>query len=252
VYERRGRFNAGRDIRFLGIPAAGEWLRSKGHGFKTQVNAASGAVALMNMQENAKKAYAATGDQNAAIAYLAQQQDAMMQNLWKINVVDIENTIETVVDKVRGLMDARLDGWIALCSAKRGRRLIAARATLTCDLIAAAPNSARVSFVSGRCCPEWRPGVWRRGSRAVQRSRVMPGHTARGDRGTSASPGTDSERSAGVAGVSRARHRLEGPVSARARHQEPGRHLPGRQGQVPARHVPALLREPAPGRCRAR
>lgn len=39
----------------LGIPVAGEWLRSKGHAIKTTFTAASGAVELLRMQKEAER-----------------------------------------------------------------------------------------------------------------------------------------------------------------------------------------------------
>jgi hypothetical protein len=91
IYERRGRMYAGK-----GLGSAIEWMRAKGHGVKSQVTAASGAANILVMQANAKKQYQVTGNADAAAQYLLDQSAAMMQSLWKINVVDIENTLEAV------------------------------------------------------------------------------------------------------------------------------------------------------------
>jgi hypothetical protein len=95
VYERRGRMYAGK-----GPSMVVEWMRAKGHGIKSQVTAASGAADIMIMQANAKKQFQVTGNEQAAAQYLMDQSAAMMESLWKINVVDIENTLEAVVDRV--------------------------------------------------------------------------------------------------------------------------------------------------------
>ena len=52
IYERRGRALAGK-----GLTSAVEWMRSKGHGLKSQVTAASGAASIIVMQANAKRQY---------------------------------------------------------------------------------------------------------------------------------------------------------------------------------------------------
>lgn len=55
IYERSAASYLGKDIRMLGIPVAGEWLRSKGHAIKTTFSAASGAVELLRMQKEAER-----------------------------------------------------------------------------------------------------------------------------------------------------------------------------------------------------
>mmetsp|Transcript_13074 Transcript_13074/g.39590 ORF Transcript_13074/g.39590 Transcript_13074/m.39590 type:complete len:325 (+) Transcript_13074:233-1207(+) len=94
VYERRGRMHAG------SAGHAVEWVRSLGHGFKSQYTAATGAVQIMNMEAEAKKAYQVTGDPAAVQAYMEQQAPMVVGSLWKINVVDIEATLKAVCTAV--------------------------------------------------------------------------------------------------------------------------------------------------------
>lgn len=97
IYERRGRMHGGKDL-VVGYWA--EWVRSKGHAVKSQVTAASGAVSLMQTQENAKRQFQVHGDEAAVATYLESQAAVMMDSLWKINVVDIESTLGAVCDAV--------------------------------------------------------------------------------------------------------------------------------------------------------
>ena len=54
----------------LGLPFAQEWLRGKGHGFKTQYGAISGAVGIMQLQ---KEGSALEGADNATTEAFFQQ-----------------------------------------------------------------------------------------------------------------------------------------------------------------------------------
>eukprot|EP00884_Botryococcus_braunii_P007339 jgi/Botrbrau1/16606/Bobra.0068s0034.2 len=101
VYERTAASYLGKDIRMLGIPVAGEWLRSKGHAFKTTFSAASGAVDLMRMQKEAERDLQSGALTNDTIhGYFQERVGKVAGSLWKLNVIDIENTLKAVCGKV--------------------------------------------------------------------------------------------------------------------------------------------------------
>lgn len=55
VYQRSAARESGKDMRMLGLPFAHEWLRDKGHGIRSQFNAVSGAVDMMNVQKEGQR-----------------------------------------------------------------------------------------------------------------------------------------------------------------------------------------------------
>ncbi|KAK9794962.1 hypothetical protein WJX73_005891 [Symbiochloris irregularis] len=108
VYQRSAARESGKDMRMLGLPFAQEWLRDKGHGIRTQFNAVSGAVDMMNLQREGQR----MGDNQApeaVEAFFRQRQGEVLGSLWKFNVVDIENTLKIVCAKVLTDPAARKD-----------------------------------------------------------------------------------------------------------------------------------------------
>lgn len=90
VYERRGRMYSN------GPSKAVEWIRSKGHGIRSQFSAVTAAVDIMQMEEKAKRQLQVSANPQAA--EMGIDADKALGAMWKINVVDIENTLQAVCD----------------------------------------------------------------------------------------------------------------------------------------------------------
>ncbi|XP_071726059.1 chaperone protein dnaJ 10-like [Rutidosis leptorrhynchoides] len=100
IYTRQAAFSMAKEKKYMKGPLVFEWVRDKGHHIKSQVSAASGAVQLINTALEIKKLSESKAKPEEILKTIEDKKDAMLNSVWQLNVVDVENTLSHVCQAV--------------------------------------------------------------------------------------------------------------------------------------------------------
>ncbi|KAK3421502.1 hypothetical protein EUGRSUZ_G02150 [Eucalyptus grandis] len=100
IYRRKALRELGKDIKYLMLPFAVEWVRHKGHWIRSQVMAAAGTASLINELDGMKQLKEKENKKEVHPKTLEDKKDTVLNSFWQINVVDIESTLSHVCQEV--------------------------------------------------------------------------------------------------------------------------------------------------------